>query len=417
MLRDVRVRAREQEAPVGDVRVAGPDLVAVDHVLVALARRGGAQRREVGPGVGLAEALAPAVAPADQAGQEPVLDRVVAVCRDPLDEVPEARARRRAGGRELVVEDHVEDRGQVVAAVAGGPAQPEEAGVVERRVPLGLACPVLVVGRRGRQAGVVAGQPDAQTVPELGLGRRVTKVHRPIPDARAPGDGAVRRRHRTIATRARRGAGRRAPCTPTCCRSRRAPGWPSRRRCGRHARNTPSPPGRRRAPRRDRGRRQPRRHGGRRSSDPSIRHRASASRCCTAWKDPTGTPNCRRSAAYATVRSSTPRMSPTRSALVRARPEGGPGGEVVARQEPRLALPRGARPRRRPIVQTRAGEVGPAARAVDRTAVPHARESVAGAVGLEREDTRVAVTRRSRRRRAASSSRPRRPPQRRRDRA
>ena len=64
------VGAREQEAPVGHVGVAGPDLVAVDHVLVAVARRGGAQRREVGAGLGLAEALAPALAAADQAGQE-----------------------------------------------------------------------------------------------------------------------------------------------------------------------------------------------------------------------------------------------------------------------------------------------------------------------------------------------------------
>ena len=81
VLRHVGVGAREQEAPVGDVGVARPDLVAVDHVLVAVARRGRAQRREVGAGVGLAEALAPALAPADQAGQEAVLDRLAAVRR------------------------------------------------------------------------------------------------------------------------------------------------------------------------------------------------------------------------------------------------------------------------------------------------------------------------------------------------
>ena len=167
MLRHVRVGAREQEAPVGDVGVAGPDLVSVDHVVVAVARRGGAQRREVGPGIGLAEALAPALAAADQAGQEALLDRLAAVRRDPLHEISEARARRRAGGGELLVEDDVEDRGQVVTAEAGGPGEAEEAGVVERGVPLRLSGPVLVVGRGDRQTRVVLGEPGAQARPEL----------------------------------------------------------------------------------------------------------------------------------------------------------------------------------------------------------------------------------------------------------
>ena len=79
VLRHVGISAREQEAPVGDVGVAGPDLVTVDHELVAVAHRGRAQRREVGAGVGLAEALAPPVASADQAGQEAILDRLAAV--------------------------------------------------------------------------------------------------------------------------------------------------------------------------------------------------------------------------------------------------------------------------------------------------------------------------------------------------
>ena len=112
------VGAREQEAPVGDVGVAGPDLVTVDHVVVAVACRGRAQRREIGSGVGLAEALAPAFAPADQAGKEALLDRVAPVRRHPLDEISEARTRRRARGGELLVEDDVEDRGQVVTAEA-----------------------------------------------------------------------------------------------------------------------------------------------------------------------------------------------------------------------------------------------------------------------------------------------------------
>jgi hypothetical protein len=104
--------------------------VAVDHVLIAVACRGRAQRREIGSGIGLAEALAPALAPADQAGKEAVLDLVTRVRRNPLDEVSEARTRRRARGGELLVEDDVEDRGQVVTAEAGGPGEPEEAGAL-----------------------------------------------------------------------------------------------------------------------------------------------------------------------------------------------------------------------------------------------------------------------------------------------
>jgi hypothetical protein len=139
----------------------------MDHVLVAVAGCGGAQRRQVGPGVGLAEALAPTLAAADQARKKALLDRLAAVRRDPLDEVSEAGARRRAGGGELLVEDDVEDRGQVVAAETRGPGEAEEARVVQRRVPLRLPGPVLVVGRRDRQTRVVRGDPGAQPRPEI----------------------------------------------------------------------------------------------------------------------------------------------------------------------------------------------------------------------------------------------------------
>jgi hypothetical protein len=141
--------------------------VPLDHILVAVARRGGAQRGQVGPGVRLAEALAPAVAAADQAGQKALLDCLAGMRRDPLDQVSEARARRCVGGRELLVEDDVEDRWQVVATEAGGPGEAEEARIVQRRVPLGLPRPVLVVGRGDRQTRIVVGNPGAQPRPEL----------------------------------------------------------------------------------------------------------------------------------------------------------------------------------------------------------------------------------------------------------
>jgi len=145
--------------------------VPVDDVLVAVAPRGGAQSGQIGAGVGLAEALAPALAAADQAGQEAILDRFAGVGRDPLDEISEAGPRRRAGGGELFVEDDVEDRGQIATAEAGGPGEAEKARVVQRRVPLRLPRPVLVVGRGDWQARVVLGDPGAQQRPELRLPR------------------------------------------------------------------------------------------------------------------------------------------------------------------------------------------------------------------------------------------------------
>jgi len=89
------------------------------------------------------------------------------MCRDSLNEISEARAWRRPSGGELLVEDDVEDGRQVVTAEAGGPRETEEARVVQRRVPLRLPSPILVVGRGDRQTRVVVGDPGAQPRPEL----------------------------------------------------------------------------------------------------------------------------------------------------------------------------------------------------------------------------------------------------------
>ena len=123
VLGDVGIGAGQHDAPLGDVGVARPDLVPVDDVLVAVERRRGAQRREVGPGVGLAEPLAPPVAAVDEPGQEAVLDRLAAVMADPLDQVAEARLRRRAGAGQLLVDDHLVHGRQLAAAVLRRPGR------------------------------------------------------------------------------------------------------------------------------------------------------------------------------------------------------------------------------------------------------------------------------------------------------
>ena len=118
---------------------------------------------------------------------------------------------------------------------------------------------------------------------------------------------AARRRRRTTGRRAAPAAGRRGRCTPTCCRCRRAPGSRSRTRCARRARSTPWRPARRRVPRRAGALSTAHAAWSADAARPLHQAvRASASRCCTAWNEPTGTPYCRRSAAYATVTSSTP---------------------------------------------------------------------------------------------------------------
>jgi hypothetical protein len=90
-----------------DIGVARPDLAAVDHVLVAVALGSGAQGRQVGTGIGLAEALTPSVLAADQPRQEALLDDLGSVTKDPLHEVTEMRSRWCAGVGQLLVEDDV----------------------------------------------------------------------------------------------------------------------------------------------------------------------------------------------------------------------------------------------------------------------------------------------------------------------
>src|SRR5581483_4750806 len=124
---------------------------------------------------GLAETLAPPVAPVDQPGEEALLDLLGAVVHETLDQVAEAGPRRGPGPGQLLVEDDVVHRGQFVAADGAGPGKPEEAGVVERLVPGGLAGPVLVGGRGGGQTWIVVGQPLPQAGAEGRLFRRITE--------------------------------------------------------------------------------------------------------------------------------------------------------------------------------------------------------------------------------------------------
>ena len=173
-------------------------------------------------GVGLAEALAPAVAAADQPGEETLLYLLAAVLEQPLHEVADARPRGRGGGDEFLVEDHVVHAGQSLATDRVRPRQAEKAGVVQRLVPGGLPGPIFVGRRRRRESGVVV----ARASHAGGYGTRLLRVNQ-----RSPSSPPM---PRAASTRSRFGP--MPPSTSVENNARR------RKTCARHSHVLPMPP-------------------------------------------------------------------------------------------------------------------------------------------------------------------------------
>ena len=73
VLAGVRVGPGDAEPELRHVRQRGPDLVAVEPPAIAVAHRAGAQRRQVGTGLGLAEQLAPDLLAGEQRPQHRLL--------------------------------------------------------------------------------------------------------------------------------------------------------------------------------------------------------------------------------------------------------------------------------------------------------------------------------------------------------
>ena len=124
----------EAEDPVGVLAERRPGLLAVDHPVVAVADGGGAQRGEVGAGVGLGEALAPPDVEVRRLGQEALLLLLVAEGGDDRADHAGVEGQRlgHVGQLHLLAPDVALQRRPVLAAPLDRPVRHGEPGGVER---------------------------------------------------------------------------------------------------------------------------------------------------------------------------------------------------------------------------------------------------------------------------------------------
>ncbi len=128
MLGRVRVGAGQQEHVVRHVGHGGPYLLAVDHVVVAVAHRAGLQRGQIGAGLRLGEPLAPHVLPGEDLGDELLLLLLGAVVDDGGPDDGHAQpayedVRRCPHAGSLLVVDELLHDGHAGAAVLLGPGR------------------------------------------------------------------------------------------------------------------------------------------------------------------------------------------------------------------------------------------------------------------------------------------------------
>ena len=131
------IGAHQAEAPIGMVRGRGPDLLAVDDVMVAVASGRGLQRGEVRPGARLGEALAPPIVDIGGARQEAALLLVGAELDQHRADHRDVERRHFRRRRQLVFleKDHALDRRPAGAAIFLGPVEGGPAASVEDALP------------------------------------------------------------------------------------------------------------------------------------------------------------------------------------------------------------------------------------------------------------------------------------------
>ena len=190
VLGSVRVRAREEDHPVALVRAGGPDLGAVDHVVVAVADGAGLETGEVRAGAGLAEALAPLLLAAEDARQVALLLLVGAIEQDRGAGPAQADTAETGGALagELLVEDELLHDAQAGPAVLGGPMGGDPGARAHGIAPGvpggsggGRGSASVEGGAEGGPAaqllGQLAGDEGAHLLPEGGVLFGVVEVH------------------------------------------------------------------------------------------------------------------------------------------------------------------------------------------------------------------------------------------------
>src|SRR5256712_4447712 len=152
VLRGRRVGTDEQEAPVGDVSHARPDLLTVHDEVIALPHGARLEIRQVRARVGLGESLAPELVGRQDSRQEPRLLRRGPVLHERGAEHRHTAAvdeLRRLGTRHLLVEDdHLDDRRTPPAELAR-PVEPDIARLAHSFLPRAELPDLLAVGPRG----------------------------------------------------------------------------------------------------------------------------------------------------------------------------------------------------------------------------------------------------------------------------
>src|SRR6185369_9669466 len=135
------VGAHQAEHPVGFVGVGGPDFLAVDEEVIVVHFGFGGQRRQVGAGVGLGVALAPADLAARDLPQVMALLFFAAVFEQRRAEHPDAEALQRHAaleGRHFLAQDRGLGVIQAAAAVRARPHRHGPAALAHALEPLAL---------------------------------------------------------------------------------------------------------------------------------------------------------------------------------------------------------------------------------------------------------------------------------------
>ena len=150
MLGRVGVGAADGEDPLGVMSERGPDLLTVEHPLVAVEHRARLDVGQVGAGVGLAEALAPQLLAPQDRRKEALLLLGRAEGHDGRAQqalAEEAHPRRGVGLGVLLVEDQLLGDAGVAPSVLLRPPQPDPPAAAELVLPRPPDVPARLVRR------------------------------------------------------------------------------------------------------------------------------------------------------------------------------------------------------------------------------------------------------------------------------